>query len=128
MKNNLSIYLITFLIVSIYSCNKTTKIVPHGYLRIHFPDKIYEKKVFDNCDFSIELPNNLDVNMDSKNDCWITLVNKKNNINIHLSYHKVINNLDSLIMDSHNLVYEGHYRINRWNLGNIKSKFKLYNL
>ena len=34
------------------------------------------------------------------------LVNKKNNINIHLSYHKVNNNLDSLILDSYNLVYE----------------------
>ena len=34
----------------------------------------------------------------------------KNNINIHLSYHTINENLDSLIQDVHNLVYEGHYR------------------
>ena len=130
MQNNFSIFLITLLTVSFYSCNKTTKIVPHGYLRIDFPDKIYEKIVFDNCDFSIEIPNYLNVNMDSKNECWITLVNKKNNINIHLSYHKVNNNLDSLILDSHNLVYEGHYRKadGIWETSSQNSNFTIYEL
>ena len=55
MKTNFNIFLITLLIISIYSCNKTTKIVPYGYLRIDFPYKIYEKKRFENCDFSIEI-------------------------------------------------------------------------
>ena len=130
MKNNFSIFLITLLTVSFYSCNKTTKIVPHGYLRIDFPDKMYEKIVFDNCDFSIEIPNYLNVNMDSKNECWITLVNKKNNINIHLSYHKVNNNLDSLILASHNLVYEGHYRKadGIWETSSQNSNFTIYEL
>ena len=130
MKNNFSIFLITLFIVLIYSCNKTTKIVPYGYLRIDFPEKIYEKKIFEHCDFSIEIPNYLDVNMDSKNECWITLVNKKNNINIHLSYHKVNNNLDSLILDSHNLVYEGHYRKadGIWETSSQNSNFTIYEL
>ena len=130
MKNNFNNFLITLLIVSLYSCNKTTKIVPYGYLRIDFPEKIYEKKRFENCYFSIEIPNYLDVNMDSKNECWITLVNKKNNINIHLSYHKVNNNLDSLILDSHNLVYEGHYRKadGIWETSSQNSNFTIYEL
>ena len=78
MKNNFSIFLIILLIVSIYSCNKKTKIVPDGYLRIDFPDKIYEKKKFDNCYFSIEIPSYLDVNMDSKNKCWFNHISWTN--------------------------------------------------
>ena len=53
-----------------------------------------------------------------------------NNINIHLSYHMINNNLDSLIQDVHNLVYEGHYRKadGIWETSNDESTFVIYEL
>tara|TARA_B100000945_G_C20205822_1_gene513673 strand:+ start:95 stop:673 length:579 start_codon:yes stop_codon:yes gene_type:complete len=110
MKNNPYILILTLFIITLFSCTTKNKIVPNGYFRIDLPEKKYKTHNFKNCNFSTEIPEYLTISIHSQNSCWITLSNNPNNINIHLSYHKINNNLDSLLKDSHNLVYEGHYR------------------
>tara|TARA_B100000900_G_scaffold349581_1_gene315781 strand:+ start:305 stop:889 length:585 start_codon:yes stop_codon:yes gene_type:complete len=124
--------IIFIVIISIlfYSCSKKNKIAPFGYFRIDLPEKNYEYYDFKNCNFSFELPEYLKVVRNNRNKCWINLENKNNNINIHLSYHMIDKNLDSLVQDVHNLVYEGHYRKadGIWETSNDESNFVIYEL
>ena len=69
-------------------------------LELIFRKKKYQNHNFENCNFSIQIPEHLTLLINPKNECWINLINQKNNINIHLSYHKIKNNLDSLIKES----------------------------
>ncbi len=110
MKVSLYFLVANIFISALFSCTTKNKIVPSGYFRIDFLDKKYKIYDFKKCNFSAEIPEHLKISINPRNNCWITLTNKPNNINIHLSYHKIQNNLDSLIQDTHNLVYEGHYR------------------
>tara|TARA_S200000501_G_C20825530_1_gene744765 strand:+ start:463 stop:1029 length:567 start_codon:yes stop_codon:yes gene_type:complete len=126
MKNK--IYILIF--ISFFSCTTKTKIVPYGHFRIDFPIKEYKKHDFKNCNFSTEIAEYLNVSINPQNNCWITLSNKSNNINIHLSCHEITNNLDSLLQDTHNLVYEGHYRKadGIWETSNNDLNFTIYEL
>lgn len=130
MKTNLFLFFILIFTIPFFSCTKKNKIVPHGYFRIDFPKKEYEINYFENCGFSFEIPKYLKASINDQNNCWVNLFNEKNNIIIHLSYHKIQNNLDSLLQDSYNLVYEGHYRKadGIWETSSANSNFTIYEL
>ena len=129
MKIRKAIFIIIISII-FFSCSKKNKITPIGFFRIDLPEKKYNYYDFKNCNFSFELPDYLKVVKNNRNKCWINLENKNNNINIHLSYHMINKNLDSLIQDVHNLVYEGHYRKadGIWETSNDESNFVIYEL
>ncbi len=130
MKNNPYILILNLFIITLFSCTTKNKIVPYGHFRIDFPEKKYKVTDFKNCHFSAEIPKHLTISINSQNNCWITLKNQPNNINIHLSYHKIQNNLDSLLQDTHNLVYEGHYRKadGIWETSSSNLNFTIYEL
>ena len=129
MKVNTYLLIITLLII-LSSCTTKNKILPYEHFRIDFPKKKYQNHNFENCNFSIQIPEYLTVVINPKNECWINLINQKNNINIHLSYHKIKNNLDSLIKESDDLVYEGHYRKadGIWETSSPNANFTIYEL
>lgn len=130
MKASLYFLFFNLFICTLFSCTTKNKIVPKGYFRIDFPEKKYKTHDFKNCNFSTQIPEHLTISINSKNNCWITLTNNPNNINIHLSYHEVRNNLDSLIQDTYNLVYEGHYRKadGIWETSSPNLDFTIYEL
>ena len=130
MKASLYFLVLSLLISTFFSCKTKNKIVPYGHFRIDFTEKKYKVHSFDNCNFSTEIPEYLKISINPKNNCWITLTNRPNNINIHLSYHKIKNNLDSLLQDTYNLVYEGHYRKadGIWETSSPNSNFTIYEL
>jgi len=114
----------------LFSCTTKNKIVPTGYFRIDLPSKEYERNYFEKCNFSTEIPIYLNISFRDHKKCWINLTNEKNNITIHLTHHKIKNNLDSLLQDAHNLVYEGHYRKadGIWETVGPNSTFMIYEL
>ena len=130
MRINLYFLLINIFCITFFSCTTKNKIVPYAHFRIDFPEKKYKMHDFESCNFSVEIPEHLTISINPQNNCWITLTNETNNINIHLSYHKITNNLDSLLQDAHNLVYEGHYRKadGIWETSGVNSNFTIYEL
>jgi len=130
MRISLYFLVLSLLISTFFSCTKKNKIVPYGYFRIDFPEKKYKTHNFNSCNFSTKIAEHLTISVNTKNNCWITLTNNPNNINIHLSYHQIKNNLDSLIQDTYNLVYEGHYRKadGIWETSSPNLNFTIYEL
>lgn len=105
-------FIITLFAVSIFlvSCNNNTSTPkPTAYYRMSFPEHKYEVFKPDTCPFMFEYSAYSTVEhskSDDRLDCWYDVNYNDFNAHIHLTYRKISNNLDSLIDDSHTLVYK----------------------
>ncbi len=102
--------LLLAIIFFMVSCGKK-KIVPkpEAYFRVTFPQHEYQQYQSDTCPFTFEYP--VYANITHAKDieyhpCWININFQGFNAHLHLTLRKVSNNLDSLLDDSHTLVYK----------------------
>lgn len=99
------------LCILLTACEETYTPKPHGYPRIDFPEKEYTNFNPD-CNFSFDVPVYATVTKDQHQDaepCWFNINYLPFDATLHLSYKPVgkgKSDLDSLIMDSHTLVYK----------------------
>jgi gliding motility-associated lipoprotein GldD len=81
---------------------------PKGYIRIDFPEKVYQK--FDTVfPFAFEYPIYGEVVKDIQKNAepyWMNIEFPAYNAKVHLSYKKVTKNLNGYIQDSHTLAYK----------------------
>ncbi len=79
---------------------------PKGYPRIDFPKKKY--RLYDSlCPYSFEIPTYANITNDKHkgaDPCWINVVFKNYNAQIHLSYKNITNNLDTVLNQSRDFV------------------------
>lgn len=93
----------------IISCKDKQNPKPTVYFRMSFPEHEYQKYETDTCPFIFEYPvyTKIAPTNDPQNpSCWLNINYNKYQAHIHLTLRKVNNNLDSLLDDSHTLVYK----------------------
>ena len=101
-------FLLTGLILFTGSCKKDHTPRPRGYFRISFPEKSYKPLdmllpyFFQIPSYSI--PGHDLLSPDQPN--WITIEVPANHAQIHLSYKKVNNNLETYLEESRSLAYQ----------------------
>lgn len=103
--------IILFLIIIAFSfaCKKNTLPRPFGYFRITFPEHKYQTYESDTCPYIFEYPvyakisNAEDIEY---HPCWLNVDFPQFKAHLHLTLRKVDGNLDSLLNDSHTLVYK----------------------
>ncbi len=91
-----------------FSCKKPEpKPKPFGYLRITFPEHKYQK--FDTSyPYTFEYPvyAKIEPDPEAEEPYWINVVFPKYRAEIHITYHRIHDNLDTMLDDSHILVYK----------------------
>lgn len=104
-------FLLTIITTILVSCShkQKTSPKPFGYIRIDFPQHRY--KLFDSASFPYAFEYPIYAKIEKDNDVntepfWINIYFPKFMARIHLTYHKINNNLDTLLDDSHILVYK----------------------
>jgi gliding motility-associated lipoprotein GldD len=104
------LFLLVLLSIIYSSCGKK-KIVPkpEAYFRVTFPKHEYQKYDTDTCPFTFEYPVYADISRADDieyHPCWLNVNFNGFNAHLHLTLREVSNNLDSLLNDSHTLVYK----------------------
>lgn len=99
-----------------FSCKENYTPKPHGYLRIELPENHSYSHTPETLPFYFEYSNyaswdQLRTNKKSRsNSLWYNVHYTKYNAKIHLSYIPLNNNLDSLLEESHQFVFEHSIR------------------
>lgn len=92
-----------FLITLIVSCKEENLPKPKAFLALNYPEAAYTQ--FEpNCPYSFEI-NNIALVSPARNNvgCWINLDYPLLDATVFLTYQKVNNNIDSLLMDAQKL-------------------------
>lgn len=102
---------IAVVLLGLSACKDTPSPKPHGYLRIDIPEHSYqtlETKLpfsFEHATISqlkkVRTKQNTQENIE-----WYNIKYKAYNATIHLSYIPIVNNLDTLLEESHDFVFE----------------------
>ncbi len=102
------VLILSGLLVIVGSCKKDYTPRPRGYFRISFPEKSYKPLEVDlPCFFQVPSYSKVGRDPLSPNQInWITIDVPANHAQIHLSYRRINNNLDTLIEESHTLAYK----------------------
>jgi gliding motility-associated lipoprotein GldD len=97
---------VLLLLLTATSCNDSeTQPRPRGYFRIDFPEKKYHTYNGD-CPFTFLYPTYAEIVNNPNGYCWLNINYPKFNATVYLSYSPVKNNIDTLLEDSHTLVYK----------------------
>lgn len=107
MKNYFSI--IAIFLLSITACEQSPNPRPDAYFRLSFPEHEYQIYNSENCPYTFEYPTYSEALVDNDFDskpCWLNIVMPQYKAKIHITLKKIHNNLDSLLDDSHTLVYK----------------------
>ena len=97
------------IVIFLWSCQQPPTPRPTAYYRITLPQPEYQTFKTDTCPFSFEYSvfSNITPSKDLEDPpCWYDINYKKFNAAIHLTFRKIDNNIDSLLDDSHTLVYK----------------------
>jgi gliding motility-associated lipoprotein GldD len=100
---------LTIIILIFSACKHKTMPKPMAYFRISFPAHKYQTYNTDTCPYTFEYPvySNISLAKDIEyHRCWININFPQYKAHIHITLRKVDNNLDSLLEDSHTLVYK----------------------
>ncbi|MBN2663946.1 MAG: gliding motility lipoprotein GldD [Bacteroidales bacterium] len=128
MKKTILLFISISLIFS--ACEQTPTPKPTAYYRITLPQPEYQIFKTDTCPFSFEYSvfANISPLKDADNPpCWYDINYKKFNAKIHLTFRKIDNNLDSLLDDSHTLVYKHVIKADAINVQDfINDSLKIY--
>jgi len=101
--------LLLIIIFALASCKPKPLPKPIAYFRVSFPAHEYQRYNTDSCpmvfDYSkyASISNSNDIEY---HPCWINIDYSRYKAHIHLTLRKVDNNLDSLLNDSHTLIYK----------------------
>jgi len=100
-----------FSLISILTiaCKESPNPKPEVYFRISFPEHEYQKYNCNDCPYTFDYP--IYANITPANDadggpCWININFRQYKAHFYLTLRDVENNLDSLLDDSHTLVYK----------------------
>ncbi len=100
--------IVTFIALSIviFSCQETEDYYPkpRGYMRLDFPDRVYEKYDAEGCPFSFQAPKYF--NITDKTGCNKDILMERFNATLFLTYLKIDTNLMQNIEYSRKLVYD----------------------
>ncbi len=78
---------------------------PKGYFRIDLPEKNYQT-YREACPFSFRYPAYAKIIKNPNGYCWLNIYFPAFDATVYLSYSPVKNNIDTLLEDSHTLVYK----------------------
>ena len=93
----------------VISCKKDYTPKPRGYFRISFPEKAYMKIDYAGLPYRFEIPGYSKIIADNERFAepyWVNLEIPRHKAEVHISYKKINNNLDTLTQDSHELAYK----------------------
>lgn len=85
------------------SCGEDVTIKPKAMLHLQYPEPVYRILEL-GCPFDMEI--NAYANVTQRDNCWMNLVYPNMKATIHLTYHPVENNLDSLLYDAQKLTFD----------------------
>lgn len=95
--------LVCITLLLLFSCNKQTKPKPDGYLRLEYPEAVYENAQAP-CAFTFEI--NKNASIAHIKDCSFRIVYPNMNASIYMDYKRVTSgNLDSLLRDAQRLTF-----------------------
>lgn len=103
------ILFLVLIVIAFGACKKNPLPKPVAYFRITFPNHQYQKYNSDTCPMVFEYPiyTKIDRAIDIEyHPCWINIDYNLQKAHIHLTLRKIDNNLDSLLNDSHTLIYK----------------------
>jgi gliding motility-associated lipoprotein GldD len=102
----LSIYFAVFTLASCQNYNDSTP-KPYGYFRITLPENKYQ--LFDNEKNPYTFEYSTIAKIEERNDKpaanWLNIIYPQHNATIYITYHRIKNNLDTIITDSHLFTY-----------------------
>lgn len=96
-------FVVVFGFLVLASCGQDVVVKPKALLHLQYPEPIYRNLDF-GCPFTIGF--NAHANITKKENCWLNLVYPHMKATIHLTYHPVSNNLDSLLFDAQKLTFD----------------------
>jgi len=109
--------IIIFLVISafVFSCKKTPMPKPMAYFRITLPEHEYQRYETDTCPYMFDYPTYASISLAKDieyHPCWINIDYLHHKAHIHLTLRKIDNNLDSLLNDSHTMIYKHAIKAN----------------
>jgi gliding motility-associated lipoprotein GldD len=99
--------LLTLLFVFVFvSCNNDFQPKPRGFFRIELPEKSYQVFGLKEYPYQFEISKYAKPMLPGRNaeKYWINIYYPKFNAQLHLSYKRIDNNLDTLLNDVHSMV------------------------
>lgn len=106
MKKQIILFIAALPIFFILACSENTTPKPHGYIRITFPEKKYDKFIQPEYEFDKPVYTQTENAAVNGEKGWINLCFPQMNAKIHLSLKKINNNFDTLIDDAHTMAYK----------------------
>ena len=103
------IFLLIIAVFLAFSCKRKVNPKPLAYFRMSFPEHEYQTYNTDTCPYTFEYPVYSNITMANDieyHPCWIDINFPQYKAHIHITLRKIDNNLDSLLEDSHTLVYK----------------------
>ena len=116
VKNGLFL-LIPFIFLS---CSDTVLPKPKAFLRLEYPEAIYQKVVSD-CPYSFQVSQQSV--LDFENNCWLKIHYPSMNATLHVTYREVNNDLEDVLREVEKLTFE-HTVINVE--GNVASNLQFH--
>lgn len=104
-----TIILLAFIAVVISACKNAPIPKPDVYFRLSFPKHEYQTYLKETCPYTFEYPTYSKMSIDDNfgyQPCWINIDMEQYKAHIHITLKEINNNLDSLLDDSHTLVYK----------------------
>lgn len=101
--------LITLISILFVSCDDKATPKPEAYFRLTFPEHEYQKFGNQTCPYTFDYPIYAKITEDDDfgyNPCWLNINFDQYRAHIHITLKEIHNNLDSLMDDSHTLVYK----------------------
>ena len=105
MRKSILLLTIVFLLMA---CKKEYVPKPRGYFRIGFPGKSYHQ-IDDNLPYQFDIPDYSKLVDDPERDAeptWRNIEIPANNAEVHISYKKIENNLETFTEESRSLAYQ----------------------
>ena len=101
MKIKYYLFIIPF--VFLYSCAEDVLPKPKAFLRLEYPEALYQKVASD-CPYSFQISQNSTVEFE--NNCWMKINYPKLKAKIHITYRRVNDNLDEVLREVEKLTFE----------------------
>lgn len=86
------------------ACKQDLVTKPSAKLRLEYPEATYLNESLEDCPYHFEV--NANASISRRNNCWININYPGMNATIHLTYHPVNKNIDSLLRDAQKLTYD----------------------
>ena len=108
-KINIRFFIICCAIFALTSCQNSNKSTPkpYGYFRINMSENQYQQFNKEKTPYAFEYSTiaKVEERTDKPEQNWLNIVYPQHNAIIHITYHSIKNNLDTIISDSHHFTY-----------------------